>query len=151
MIRNGERSSFLVADDAPRVAVRVAELLLEAGVDVVDTAADGAEALRRFEQSRPDGVVLDIAMPHLDGLSVLRAIRARGAGHESRPWVIVMTAHDEPAWREHALGAGADHFLHKARDLERLLEIVPGLLAQRARRGGGLCTRGGKRPAVRKA
>jgi CheY-like chemotaxis protein len=127
-----ERLRFLVADDAPLVAVLVGELLLEAGVDEVRSAADGAEALRLFRQTAPDGVVLDIHMPQLGGLDVLRAIRSSPPPGSEPPLVIVMTSHDEPALREHAMAAGADHFLHKSSEIERLLEIVPGLMARRA-------------------
>lgn len=121
----GGRPTVLVADDAAAVATRVAELLTEAGADVVATAADGAQALALFERMQPDAVVLDIEMPRLDGLEVLKAIRARGTACGHRPLVVMMTSHHEPVWRQVCLAAGADHFLLKDAEIERLLDIVP--------------------------
>ena len=151
MQMNAQGLSFLVADDAPLVAVLVRELLLEAGVDRVLTAADGAQALHLFRQTAPDGVVLDIHMPGLDGLAVLQAIRAGQRVGAEPPLVIVMTSHEEASLRAHALAAGADHFLHKSRDIERLLEIVPGLLARRAGRVRKLPTGAKNLPTGREA
>ncbi len=123
----GSRPTVLVADDAPDVAARVAELLTEAGAEVVGTAADGAQALELFELTTPDAVVLDIEMPRLSGLEVLKAIRA--LARRQRPLVIMMTSHNEPAWREACLAAGADHFLLKDGEIERLLQILPAYTA----------------------
>lgn len=123
----GSRPTVLVADDAPEMAARVAELLTEAGAQVVATAADGAEALALFERTAPDAVVLDIEMPRLGGLEVLKAIRAQA--RRRRPLVIMMTSHREPAWREACLAAGADHFLLKDGEIERLLQILPAYAA----------------------
>ena len=117
------RPKFLVADDMPAIASLVSELLREAGADVVGLAYDGAEALQMFDDNAPDGVVLDIEMPELNGFQVLEAIRTRERG--TRCLAIVLTAHSERSMREQALASGADHFLHKSTELERLLKIVP--------------------------
>lgn len=126
---------MLVADDAAAVAQRVAELLDEAGAEVVATAADGRQALALFESTHPDALVLDIEMPRLGGLDVLKAIRAREAAPGRRPLVIMMSNHAEPAWRAQCLAAGADHFLLKGSEIERLLQILP---AYRAALGGAV-------------
>jgi CheY-like chemotaxis protein len=116
------RLAYLVADDSPIVAGLVAELLVETGVAVVGPAGDGREALRLYRQARPDGAVLDFDMPHANGLEVLQAIRAEQG---SRPCVVIMlTANDDASLRDACLAAGADHFLHKATDFERLQDIL---------------------------
>ncbi len=117
---------FLVADDVPILAFMVGELLRECGAEVVGPAADGAEALRLFHDTAPDGAVLDIEMPELNGLQVLRAIRA--SERESRCLVIVLTSHSEQSMREQAYADGADHVLHKSTEFERLLQIVPAFI-----------------------
>ena len=124
------RPKFLVADDVPVLALLVSELLQEAGADVVGPAADGAEALRLFHEISPDGVVLDIEMPVLNGLQVLRAIRS--SERETRCLVIILTSHSEPSMREQAYTDGADYFLQKATESERLLQIVPDFINQRS-------------------
>lgn len=122
------RPRFLVADDMPAIASLVGELLQEAGADVVAQAFDGAEALQLFDACSPDAVVLDIEMPELNGFQVLQAIRAKE--HGTRCLAIVLTAHSEHSMREQAYAAGADHFLHKSTELERLLKIVPEFIAR---------------------
>ena len=112
-----------MADDMPAIASLVSELLLEAGAEVVGQAFDGAEALQMFNDFKPDGVVLDIEMPEMNGFRVLQEIRAREG--ETRCLAIVLTAHHEHSMREQAYASGADHFLHKSTELERLLKIVP--------------------------
>ncbi|WP_374571154.1 response regulator [Phenylobacterium sp.] len=111
----------LVADDKADTAQRVCSLLCEtADVDVIGPARDGVEALEFFVKFSPDGAVLDFSMPELNGLQVLREIRASG-----RPcWVVILTSQAEPSIREACLAAGADHFLHKAFGLDALGEIV---------------------------
>ena len=112
----------------PAIASLVSELLWEAGAEVVGQAHDGAEALRMFDENTPDGVVLDIEMPELNGFEVLQAIRARERG--THCLAIVLTAHFEQSMREQAYAAGADHFLHKSTELERLLKIVPDFIGR---------------------
>ncbi len=138
--------TVLVADDAAPVAALLSELLTEAGARVVGTAADGEQALRLFEQAAPDAVVLDIEMPRVNGLEVLKAIRARPGGR--RPLVIVMTTHGEPALRDMCLAAGADHFLEKGSEFERLLDIVPAYTASCAARVSKVTTAPEKLPTV---
>ena len=125
------RPRFLVADDMPAIASLVSDLLHEAGADVVGQAFDGAEALELFDACSPDAVVLDVEMPELNGFQVLQAIRAKERG--TRCLAIILTAHSEHSMREQAYAAGADHFLHKSTELERLLKIVPDFIAQFAR------------------
>ena len=117
------RPRFLIADDMPAIATLVSELLREAGAEVVGVARNGAEALRLFDDTAPDAVVLDIEMPELNGFQVLQAIRAKE--RETRCLAIILTAHSEQAMCDEAFAAGADHFLRKGADLERLLQIVP--------------------------
>lgn len=122
---HGRRSpTVLVADDSAHIALLVSELVEEAGATVVGPAADGLEALRLYHEARPDAAVLDVQMPGMNGIDVVRSIRAAEA---SRCTIVVMTSHSEPEIRQQAMAAGADHFLLKGVDIERLLEIVPAL------------------------
>jgi two-component system, NarL family, response regulator DesR len=121
MTTSGRMPRVLVADDMPAVARRIRDLLQQDGdIEVVGLARDGAEALRLFEETAPDGVVLDFNMPKLNGADVLRSIRRSGRACFS----IVLTNHAEPAIREACLAAGADHVLHKATGFERVPAII---------------------------
>jgi two-component system, chemotaxis family, protein-glutamate methylesterase/glutaminase len=70
---------IVVADDSPFMRTVLGGALGAAGFDVVGTARDGDEALAQCRATRPDAMTLDLAMPGLDGLGVLRALRENGA------------------------------------------------------------------------
>ncbi len=115
-------------DDAVREAVRRA-LQLE-GYEV-DMAEDGLTALERLDggaSSQPDGVVLDILMPRVDGLEVCRRMRAAG---NDVP-VLILTARHEVTDRVAGLDAGADDYLVKPFALEELLARLRALLRRTA-------------------
>src|SRR5689334_16931330 len=70
---------IVVADDSPFMRTVLGGALGAAGFDVVGTARDGDEALAQCRSTRPDAMTLDLAMPGLDGLGVLRALKESGA------------------------------------------------------------------------
>ncbi len=107
---------ILVVEDEPRIAADIRSGL-EGASYAVDTAHDGEEAWFRGETEDYDAIVLDLGLPRLDGLSVLK--RLRGAG-VSTP-VLILTARD--GWREKVEGidAGADDYLTKPFQMEELL------------------------------
>src|SRR3954451_22155483 len=78
---------IVVADDSPFMRTVLGGALGAAGFDVVGTARDGDEALAQCRATRPDAMTLDLAMPGLDGLGVLRALKEGGAprGRAPRP------------------------------------------------------------------
>src|SRR6184192_4404812 len=90
----------------------------------VETAADGGEALSAVERSVPDLLVLDVAMPGVDGLAVCRRLRRRGLALP----VLLLTARDAVADRVAGLDAGADDYLVKPFATEELLARVRALL-----------------------
>jgi len=94
----------VVADDSGLMRRVVASTLEHAGFDVVGAARDGDEALALCERERPDAMTLDLAMPGLDGIGVLRALRRRG---ESATPVVVVSAFS-PAHGARAVDALAE-------------------------------------------
>jgi two-component system chemotaxis response regulator CheB len=77
----------VVADDSAMMRAIVTNSLRASGVEIVGTAGNGDEALALCERERPDAMTLDLAMPGLDGIGVLRALRIRGG--DSVPVVVV--------------------------------------------------------------
>src|ERR1700716_3803905 len=71
------RARVVVADDSALMRSIVSRSLALAGVDIVGSARNGDEALALCERERPDAMTLDLTMPGLDGLGVLRALRER--------------------------------------------------------------------------
>lgn len=115
----------LIADDEPLARERLAALLGELGVEVVASAADGAEAVREAERLQPDVAVLDVRMPGVDGLDAARQLAALA----QPPAIVFCTAYDEYALR--AFDARAVDYLMKPVRLERLRQAL-----ERARRIG---------------
>ena len=111
----------LIVDDQTLVRQGIRTLLaLADGLEVVGEAADGVDALARIDSLDPDVVLLDVRMPRLDGVGVLRALRERG---DARP-VLVLTTFDDDVAALEALRAGARGYLLKDSSLERLTSAV---------------------------
>src|SRR4029078_10804793 len=77
----------------------------------VETARDGAEGLAVAEALRPDGIVSDLAMPRIDGIELVRALRARERGQRTR--VVLLTARTQLARIVEAFDAGSDDYVTK--------------------------------------
>ena len=103
-------SEFLVAEDDAGVRDLIRVRLSAAGYDT-HTASNGMEAVRLVRELRPDGIVLDINMPRLDGFGVLEAIRADADVRDAR--VLVLTARYAVDDVRRALSLGAKDFLAK--------------------------------------
>ena len=113
---------LVVDDDAP--IRRMLERTLTAEGYAVESAADGGGALAAVERAAPDLVVLDVAMPGLDGLSVCRRLRRAGLGLP----VLLLTARDAVSDRVAGLDAGAEDYLVKPFAPQELLARVRALL-----------------------
>ncbi len=123
----------LVADDEPRITKLVAVTLADEGFRVV-TASGGEEALRKAEEVRPDIVLLDVVMPDLDGIEVMRQLR------EWRPVpVILLTAKGSTADKAKGLDLGADDYVAKPFHPDELAARVRSVL----RRAAGITPGGG--------
>jgi two-component system, OmpR family, response regulator MprA len=121
----------LVVDDEPAVRTALERALRLEAYDV-ELAADGREALDRLaDGAPPDAVVLDVAMPELDGLEVCRRLRDAG----DRTPVLMLTARDAVDDRVAGLDAGADDYLVKPFALKELKARLRALL-RRAGPGG---------------
>ncbi len=131
---DGSAVRVLVVDDEPSLAELLASVLRSEGWEI-RTAGDGASAVRAARDFEPDAVVLDIMLPDLDGLEVLRRIRA------VRPHVCVLflTARDSVQDRVAGITAGGDDYVTKPFSIEEVLARLRGLL----RRAGIARARGG--------
>ena len=120
---------LLVEDDA---SIReITALGLRAAGFEVDTAADGAEGLDRWRRERPDLVLLDVMLPRLDGLEVLRAIR-----REATTPVVMLTARADTIDVVVGLESGADDYVRKPFELPELVARVRAALRRRGADAG---------------
>ncbi|MCZ7422412.1 MULTISPECIES: response regulator transcription factor [unclassified Micromonospora] len=130
---DGEPVRVLVVDDEPTLTDLLSMALRYEGWQV-RTAADGMAALRAARQFRPDAVVLDVMLPDLDGLQVLRKLRA---DNDSVP-VLFLTARDAVEERVAGLTVGGDDYVTKPFSLE---EVIARLRALLRRSGFAVATR----------
>lgn len=129
---------LLLVEDDRLIGRAVAQSLRDAA-HVVDWVRDGESALAHLRSGVYDMTVLDLGLPQIDGLEVLREARRRG--HDLP--VLVLTARDAPVDRVRGLDAGADDYLVKPFDLEELAARVRALGRRRNGRSAPLVTHRG--------
>ncbi|HEY4934914.1 MAG TPA: response regulator transcription factor [Terriglobales bacterium] len=119
----------LIVEDERRLAENIARSLRESAAYAVDVALDGEEGLYMAQSNPYDLLVLDLMLPRIDGLTLLKRLRAGGAKFP----VLVLTARDEKESVIALLNAGADDYVAKPFDLGELLARAKALI----RRGKG--------------
>ena len=119
---NSSAATVLVVDDEPSIRDIVRRYLEAEGLRVVE-AADGETALRLFAEQRPNVVVLDVGLPLVDGIDVLRQVRATSATPE-----LMLSARAEEADRVIGLSVGADDYVTKPFSARELTLRVKNLL-----------------------
>lgn len=113
----------LIVDDSEQIRARLAALLSESDqIRVVGQAGDGPQALEAVQRLRPDTVILDIRLTGSSGIDLLKTIKARYPDVT----VIMLTNFDDAQYRRQCLQLGADHFLSKAREFEKIADTVMG-------------------------
>jgi DNA-binding response OmpR family regulator len=118
------RGSVLIVDDEPTIGEVVGRYLDRAGYDT-RVARDGPSALREVEERQPDLVVLDLMLPGIAGLEVMRRIRDRDGEHTS---IILLTAKGEETDRIVGLRLGADDYVVKPFSPAELVARVDAVL-----------------------
>lgn len=119
---------LLIVDDEP-VVCDLVEATLGGGTYEVLKAGDGAAALALIRAQRPNLVLLDVAMPRMDGFAACRAIKGDPV-LGSTP-VVMLTACTAPSDRAQAVAAGADEYLTKPFSPLELLQVIDRLLSPR--------------------
>jgi CheY-like chemotaxis protein/anti-sigma regulatory factor (Ser/Thr protein kinase) len=114
----GPRRTILIVDDVEINRTMLVDLLRPLGFDTAE-AADGREALDRIRERQPDLVLMDLAMPVMDGLQATRELRGQEATRQLP--VIALSANASNADRDEALAAGADIFIAKPFERAELL------------------------------
>lgn len=123
----GVRDRVLVVDDAAHLRDLLTLLLdVEDDFEVVGTAADGAQALSVAPGLAPDVVLLDLAMPVMDGLAALPELRRQLP--DAR--IVIFSGFEHHALAEQALAAGADDYIEKGASVTQLVDRLRALRAQ---------------------
>ncbi|SFL83275.1 two-component system, response regulator, stage 0 sporulation protein A [Gracilibacillus orientalis] len=118
-----EKTKVMLVDDNHELVDLMDEYLLDQNdIEVVGKAYNGKECLDNLEEFKPDVVVLDIIMPHIDGLAVLSKLKQNENTKHIN--VIMLTAFGQEEVTKKAVGLGASYFILKPFDLEHLAEQI---------------------------
>ena len=137
---SGPQSTVLIAEDDPEIRTALERILGYEGYKTT-SAGDGAAALMAVAEEQPDAIVLDVMMPHVDGLAVCRKLRNDG----NRVPILMLTARHETSDKVAGLDAGADDYLAKPFEMEELLARMRALLRRATdsdEQGGQIFTAG---------
>lgn len=118
----------MVVEDAPFIREMIRDILESHEHQIVAEAANGQEALEKYQATKPEIVLMDILMPGMDGLSAINKIREV----DPQARIIVVSALVKETLKKEALRAGALDFVAKPFQVERLLEAVNAAMASKA-------------------
>ena len=118
-----EKITVLIADDNPEFAMTLANCLKkENDMDIVGMAKDGEEAYELIRELKPDVVLLDIIMPHLDGLGVLEKLNESPI--DKMPICIILSAVGQDKITQRAINLGAQYYVVKPFEINLLLKRI---------------------------
>ena len=110
----------LICDDAAFMRMMIKDILTKNGYNVVGEAENGLKAVEKYNEVKPDLVLMDITMPEMDGIQALKAIKAA----DSSAMVIMCSAMGQQAMVIESIQAGAKDFIVKPFQADRVLEAV---------------------------
>ena len=114
------KATVLIAEDSTHMRMILKDILIRDGYDVVGEAENGEEAVRMYNELHPDVVTLDIAMPEMDGIAALKAIK----NEHPHAKVVMVSAMNQQNQVIEAIRAGASDFFIKPLQSERGAEAI---------------------------
>ena len=117
--------SVLIADDAAFMRMMIKNILTDAGYEIVGEAENGAVAVSKYRELKPDLTTMDITMPEMDGLAALKEIRSGDPAAR----VVMCSAMGQQSMVIESIQAGARDFIVKPFQPDRVLEAVQKALA----------------------
>ena len=112
--------NILICDDAAFMRMMIKDILTKNGYNVVGEAENGAKAVEKYQELKPDLVLMDITMPEMDGIQALKAIKAA----DPSATVIMCSAMGQHAMVIESIQSGAKDFIVKPFQQDRVLEAV---------------------------
>ncbi|MCM3782950.1 response regulator [Neobacillus mesonae] len=111
---------ILIVDDAAFMRMMIRDILTKNGFEVVGEAQDGAQAIEKYKELKPDLITMDITMPEMDGIAALKEIKKI----EPNAKVIMCSAMGQQAMVIDAIQAGAKDFIVKPFQSDRVIEAI---------------------------
>ena len=119
-------AKIMLVDDAAFMRMMVKNALTKSGYDNFVEAQDGAEAVKKYDEEKPDMVIMDITMPNMDGLQALKKIRE----NDPNAKVVMCTAMGQEGMVVDAIKSGAKDFILKPFNAKRIVQTVNTILGQ---------------------
>ena len=116
--------NILICDDAAFMRMMIKDILTKNGYNVVGEAENGAKGVEKYNELKPDLVLMDITMPEMDGIAALKAIKASDPGAT----VIMCSAMGQQAMVIESIQSGAKDFIVKPFQADRVIEAVKKVL-----------------------
>ena len=116
--------NVLIVDDAAFMRMMIKDILTKNGYNVVGEAENGARAVEKYNELKPDLVLMDITMPEMDGIQALKAIKGADGGAK----VIMCSAMGQQAMVIESIQSGAKDFIVKPFQADRVIEAVQKVL-----------------------
>ena len=113
-------AKIMICDDAAFMRMMIKDILTKNGYEIAAEAENGAVAVEKYPDAKPDLVLMDITMPEMDGIESLKAIRAK----DPNACVIMCSAMGQQAMVIESIQAGAKDFIVKPFQAERVIEAV---------------------------
>ena len=111
---------ILLVDDAAFMRMMIKDILTKNGYNVVGEAENGAKAIEKYNETKPDLVLMDITMPEMDGIQALKKIKES----DPKAMVIMCSAMGQQAMVIESIQSGAKDFIVKPFQADRVLEAV---------------------------
>ena len=112
--------SILICDDAAFMRMMIKDILVKNGYNIAGEAENGVKAVEKYQETKPDLVLMDITMPEMDGIQALKKIKAIDANAS----VVMCSAMGQQAMVIEAIQSGAKDFIVKPFQADRVLEAV---------------------------
>lgn len=112
--------NILICDDAAFMRMMIKDILTKNGYNVIGEAENGAVAVDKYKDLKPDLVLMDITMPEMDGIQALKAIKAADPGAS----IIMCSAMGQQAMVIESIQSGAKDFIVKPFQADRVIEAV---------------------------
>jgi len=119
-------TKILIADDSDAIRLVLKDILGIGDYEIIDEAIDGQDSIDKYKEIKPDLILLDLAMPKKDGLSVVKEI----IEFDSNAKIILITASDDQKIIQECLNNGASSYLSKPFDFKVVLKAITDTLAK---------------------
>lgn len=126
-LKQGDKMTLIIADDSADFRERIRNLAMKyKNLQIAGESANGAEALQLIHQTEADMIILDIRMPVMNGIQVLRKLKEQG----NKAIVCILTSYDYPQYKKKCMELGARYLFNKWDDFKKLGHAIESVIKE---------------------